>query len=91
MSFYDDVLEDHNDRHGFNAEEPMGGGLNGTSEGKLREREVHFKAKSEDNSVEHWFRIDNGLTKNVTQVNWENILNSGCDYSMHFDRKKIEE
>lgn len=69
----------------------MGGELNGSSEGRLREREVHFKAKTEDNSVEHWFRIDNGLTKNVTQVNWENIFNSGCDYSMHFDRKKIEE
>jgi len=36
MSQYDEVLEDHNDRMGFNPEEPRDGSNSDCSEGKLR-------------------------------------------------------
>jgi hypothetical protein len=91
MSFYDDVLEDHNDRLGFNPENPTETGLSDCTEGKFREHSAHLKAVSGDNEVEHFYRLDNGVQKHVTMLKWSDMLGSGFDYLLHFDRKKIQE
>jgi hypothetical protein len=49
MSYYEDVLEDHNERLGFDPESPMESGNSDCNEGKHRSRNFHFKAKSGDN------------------------------------------
>jgi hypothetical protein len=51
MSYYEDVLGDHNERLGFDAE-GCGTGNSDCSEGKFRSRNFHFKAKSGDNVSE---------------------------------------